>query len=323
MRRLTRNLRDSSMDAFIMALEVINSPSIAYRLEAFVFLFCNAWELLMKARLLDDGARIFYRKQRGKPRRSLSLQDCLNRLFTSDADPVKQNVRKVAELRDAATHLVVPLVPPDIMGVFQAGVLNYARKLQEWFSIALSDRVPLGMMALVFDADPKHHSLDSPLVRKKMPAETVKWLKEFQNGIRADAAAMGSASESFYIPINLKLAIVRNAGKADIVLSAGKGGESAVVIEVPKDPDHTHPFRQKEVVEQVNQRLGGRKTINSYDVQVVRKVHNVDSNQRFFYQSRLPNRSPQYSPQFVDWLVKQYEKAPGFFDRARRQARGK
>ena len=75
MRRLTRNLRDSSVEAFIMALGTINNPSIAYRLEAFLFLFCNAWELLTKARLLEDGSRIFYQKQRGKPRRSLSLAD--------------------------------------------------------------------------------------------------------------------------------------------------------------------------------------------------------------------------------------------------------
>ncbi|MFC2059608.1 DUF3644 domain-containing protein [Chloroflexota bacterium] len=52
MKRLTRNLRDSSIEAFILALETINRPSIRYRMEAFCILYCNAWELLIKAKLL-------------------------------------------------------------------------------------------------------------------------------------------------------------------------------------------------------------------------------------------------------------------------------
>ena len=319
MRRLTRNLRDSSIEAFIMGLGVINSPSIKYRLEAFLFLFCNAWELLLKAKLLDHGRAIFYRKQRGKPRRSLSLVDCVNRLFTSDTDPIKLNVLKVAELRDQATHLVIPLVPVDIMGMFQAGVLNYAHKLEEWFGIALSERVPLGMMALVFDADPRHYSLDSPVVKRKMSAETVRWLKEFQVSIRSQAAAMGTEADRFYVPINLKLAIVRNPEKADIVLSAGTTGELGVVIEVPRDTDTNWPFLQKDVVAQVNTRLQGRKTVNSYDVYAVRKVHNIDSKAQFYYCSTIRGRTPQYSPQFVQWLVREFERDPRFFEKARQR----
>jgi hypothetical protein len=207
------------------------------------------------------------------------------------------------------------------MGMFQAGVLNYARKLEEWFGIALSERVPLGMMALVFDADPRHHSLDSPVVRRKMPADTVRWFKEFQSSIRAQAQALGNAADQFYIPINLKLAIVRNPEKADIVLSAGGSGEAGVVVEVPRDPDRTHPHRQKEVVEQVNQRLQGQYVINSYDVYAVRKAHAVESKRHFFYRSRILGHTPQYSPGFVDWLVTQFERDPRFFQKARQRVK--
>ena len=151
MRRLTKNLLESSIDAFILSLGIINNPSVTYRLESFIFLFCNAWELIIKAKLHQEIKKIFYRKERYKPRKSLSLDDCLDKIFTSENDPIKRNIVKVSELRNNAMHLVIPFVPPDIMGLFQAGVLNYIQKLQEWFNISLSDRITPGMMALTYD----------------------------------------------------------------------------------------------------------------------------------------------------------------------------
>lgn len=86
------------------------------------------------------------------------------------------------------------------------------------------------------------------------------------------------------------------------------------------DPDQTHPYRQKEVVQFVNQKLSGRKKITAYDVYCVRKVYNIDSTKtNFYYKSKFA--SPQYSNAFVDWLVEQYEKDPSFFDGAREKCK--
>jgi hypothetical protein len=89
MKKLAKNLIDNSIEAYIHALETINRPSVKYRMEAFCFLFCNAWELIMKAKLLNEKKKIFYRKKRKQPKRSLTLDDCLNRIFTSDNDPMR------------------------------------------------------------------------------------------------------------------------------------------------------------------------------------------------------------------------------------------
>lgn len=82
------------------------------------------------------------------------------------------------------------------------------------------------------------------------------------------------------------------------------------------DPDKTHPYRQKEVVETLNQKIVGRK-VNAYDLLVVRKVYETDKNPRFQYRSKFG--SPQYSPQFVEWLLKQQSSAPQFFDETRKK----
>ncbi|MBI2858156.1 MAG: DUF3644 domain-containing protein [Chloroflexi bacterium] len=318
MKRLTRNLTNNSLEAFILALETINRPSVTYRAEAFCFLFCNAWELLMKAKLLADGGKIFYKKERNQPRRSFTLDKCLDSIFLFEKDPVKLNIKSISELRNSAMHLVIPFVPPDIMGLFQAGVRNYPRALHDWFGLNISDRVPLGMMALVYDFDPKMHSLEYPRIRRKLPAETVRWLISFQQDIRKQAESFGDKMEQFYIPIDLKLAIVKNPDKADIVLSASTGGQKvaqeAVIVEVAKDIDKTHPYRRKDVAVQVNGKLGAA-MMTSYDVQCIVRIHGIRDKTEFYYKSVL--WSPRYSEKFVDWIVAQATKNPDFFSLTR------
>ena len=123
MRMLTRNLLDGSADAAGLAVETINRPSIAYRMEAFCILLCNAWELMMKAKLFDERKRIFSRKK-GKEQRSISIDECLGRLLSDPNDPVRLNLEAISDLRNHAIHLVVPFVPPDLMGLFQARMVN-------------------------------------------------------------------------------------------------------------------------------------------------------------------------------------------------------
>lgn len=315
MTRLERNLRENSIEAFVLALEVINKISLSYRIESFIILFCNAWELLIKAKLLKDKRKIFYRKQKNQLKRSLSLDDCLSRVFTAENDPVRLNIKKIQELRDHATHLVIPFIPLDAMGLFQAGVINYTKKLTEWLGVDITRRVPLGMMALVYDIDPSLHAFDTPLIKRKLPNDTLQWWKLFQASVRDQAESLAAGREKFYIPINLKLAIVKNPNKADIVLNSGTVGESACIVEVAKDSDNTHPHRQKDVVRLVNQRSSHEKQIGPYDIVCVRRKFKIDENKKFYYKSKFA--SPQYSDTFVDWLIEQYESDFKFFINAR------
>jgi len=276
---------------------------------------------LLKSKLLKEKRKIFYPKKRNQPRRSLSLEDCLNRVFTTPDDPVRLNILEIKQLRDNATHLIIPFIPADVIALFQAGVINYAKKLNEWLSIDISKRVPLGMMALVFDIDPSLHTFESVVIKRKLPNETVRWWKHFQDSVKAKVQAIPTGREAFYIPINLNLALVKNPKKADIVLGAGQGGGDALILEVPKNPDHTHPHRLKEVVRHVNQKLNNRKTINFYDILCVRKTFKIDeSKPNFFYKSKFA--SPQYSNTFVDWVVEQFNKDPAFFDKAKQKCKG-
>lgn len=49
---ITNKLLDKAKEAFVMAIEIYNKPTIRYRVEGFSFFICNAWELMLKARMI-------------------------------------------------------------------------------------------------------------------------------------------------------------------------------------------------------------------------------------------------------------------------------
>jgi hypothetical protein len=51
---LSSRFLDKAQSAMVAALEIHNKPQFAYREETFALLAVNAWELLLKAKLLRD-----------------------------------------------------------------------------------------------------------------------------------------------------------------------------------------------------------------------------------------------------------------------------
>jgi hypothetical protein len=82
------------------------------------------------------------------------------------------------------------------------------------------------------------------------------------------------------------------------------------------DPDQSHPYRQKEVIREVNVRLG-KGTVNAFDVLSVRRVHAISEETRPEFVHVPKFGSPQYSDAFVDWLAAEYQRDPEFFATAK------
>jgi hypothetical protein len=82
------------------------------------------------------------------------------------------------------------------------------------------------------------------------------------------------------------------------------------------DPDQSHPYRQKEVIREVNARRDGQ-PVNAFDVLSVRRVYSISEESRPEFVHVPKFGSPQYSDAFVDWLVGESERDPEFFSRAK------
>ena len=82
------------------------------------------------------------------------------------------------------------------------------------------------------------------------------------------------------------------------------------------DPDQSHPYRQKEVIREVNARLDGY-NVNAFDILSVRRVHAISEDTRPEFVHVPKFGSPQYSDAFVDWLIGEDERDPEFFASAK------
>lgn len=82
----------------------------------------------------------------------------------------------------------------------------------------------------------------------------------------------------------------------------------------PQDVDRLYPWRQKDLLRELNNRLG-RRILNSYDIQAVRRQHRLDEHPEFVF--NLPGAGRRYSPVVTDWILEQHGRDPEFFHRAR------
>ena len=150
--------------ALISAIEIYNKPTFAYREETFAILALNAWELLLKAKLLDlknnkpSCLYVYYRKAVAKGNQSkklyikknrtgnmitIGLDACISRLEkegTAVADPVKKNLEALSEIRDNAVHYVnaSPQLSKKVMEIGTACLRNFVELGKQWLNLDLS-----------------------------------------------------------------------------------------------------------------------------------------------------------------------------------------
>lgn len=171
-----------STSALMAAIEVYNKPNMAFREENFAILAINAWELLLKARLLQvsknrlssillyerrrlsDGtfSKKRYRKtNRSGNHASIGLFQALDILAAeySDSVPavVRLNLEALCEVRDNAIHFLND-DETLIQKVYELGtatVKNYLHLLRAWFGTSL-DGYQMHLMPIGFVGTRRH-----------------------------------------------------------------------------------------------------------------------------------------------------------------------
>ncbi len=181
MAQLTRTQRfvQKAEAALLAAIEVYNKPDFRYREESFAILLLNAWELLLKARLLslhDNDPKCLYvyetrqgksgkqtKKRYRKRNRSgncqtLGLGACVVALEKKGAViavGIKKNLDAMTEVRDNAVHFINagPLLAKQVFEFGTAAVSNFVRLARDWFAHDLS-RYHLYIMPIGFVSPP-------------------------------------------------------------------------------------------------------------------------------------------------------------------------
>lgn len=307
MRKLTKNLLDKSIESFFLSLELFNKPTVGYRTESFSLLFTNSWELLMKARIYEESKgkklSIFRRKKPKQRRESITIDECLNKIFSDENDPIKRNIQYISEIRNEATHLVVQELDPYFSRAFQAGVINYINYLQNWFGINLNQRLKPGLFSLITDVGkiPDLQALKNKYSKEDFKA-ILRWVEEF-----GELEKLGIQAA---LSIKHTVAIVRNPKKADFIISAGLGGKALAVIDRIRDVDISHPYNRKAAIEEIRKRIPRSAKFSEYNFEAYVFVKKYKkSNNEYFWKTKYSGAG-QYSQKFIDELVQAIAQNP-------------
>lgn len=291
-------LQIKSFESFALAIEVYNKPLVTYRIEAFLILIINSWELLLKAIIVrTKGESAIFRQDENK---SLSISESLEVLIPKKNDPTRKNLELLIEMRDQAVHLVIPAIQGSLSRIFQASVINYL-KFSEKYEIQPSiDFKGLGLLSFVTDIKDYDYSAIK-LDYGELTADAVKnFLTSFQENEKQ------ISSSEYAIPINYHYVLTDKDTDGDIKIQISKDGPIARIVEIPKVPERTHPYRAKDLLDKVNATLKAQnKSVTKNDLYSIifcEKIKNDKSN-KYYYRMDNPI-THRYSQEFCDMIVK-------------------
>ena len=312
-KEIINSLLDKSEEAFLMAIEIYNKPTIKYRLEGFVFFICNAWELLLKAKMLSDGDSIYYPD---KPTRTISLSNCISHVLTNDKDPVRKNIEIINSIRNISTHFVIKEMDSVYLPFMQSNVLNYSQKLYDYFGRDITNKINSSFMTLFVDSEPIS---DEQILNRYGDNVFEKFTK-----IRSDVTNMLSDSnnDKLAIKIDLNMKLVKDIDKAKTTFRFAKDGEEpARIIKELKDPNLTHSLSQKRVRELVEESLRKKEInikLNQYNLKLITNKFDLKNNEKYFYKFELSN-TWGCSMQLVEFLTDLFLNNPDIIDEIKKE----
>ena len=261
-----KKLCDNSRAAMLAAIEIYNKPQTTYREQVVTVLVVNAWELILKAALRKAKKNIFYRKKRSEAYRSLSLEHCIAamdkyRLWpeTVDGDGVRANLHILTDYRNKIIHLYVADDLNSILYMFlQQSIVNYRDFVLAIFDKDLADDITWTLLPLA--ARTPSDTIRS--LRVDGDVKSAQVVEDFLQDLRqiiGKAESLGADMGRIAIVQEINLQSGKKISRADLEVAINQGAPTTIV-QRKVDPNETHPFSARELVERANKvRNYGRK----------------------------------------------------------------
>lgn len=305
-------LIEKSKEAFCMAIELYNKPTIKYRVEGFSLFICNAWELMLKAHMINTlGETSIYYKD--NPQRTLSLENCVQKVFTNNKDPLRINLEKIIELRNISTHFITEEYEMVYVPLFQSCIFNYNEKMMAFHNIDMTSIVPQNFLSLSVSMK----ALNESEIIAKYPEEIATKLLNTNNSI---LETISSNNDKFAIRIEHYHYITKNKDKATALVGIDNSADAKVkIIKELKDPNTTHKYSSTSCVNEIVARLkrlgisllfnGEIKKFNAYHFNLFCKYYGIKENPKLCYKHQLTN-TYGYTIQTIDFIVEEIKKDP-------------
>src|SRR5229473_3770197 len=273
MAQIARSVRflQKAEAALLSAIEVYNRPTFAYREETFAILALNAWELLLKAKLLSEHGNkprclyVFERRslKNGQPSSKLYLKrnrsgaavthslwrtisELENRTAVRVDEAVKANIEALTEIRDNAVHFVIasPQLAKQVLEVGTAAVRNFVELARLWFQHDLSGRhfflMPIGFV------DAPHAATAIDL--SKDESRLIAYLAQLTSN------AVQGAKSPFNVTLEVNLSFKRRTAAGAIAVAIANDPTAPQMTLTEDDFKRIYKWTHKQLVEQLRKR---------------------------------------------------------------------
>lgn len=244
---------DKSQEAFIMAIEIYNRPSLKYRVEGFSFFICNAWELMTKAQVVKICGynKLSYINKNGD-QRTITLKKALALTITNKKSLMIKNLSDVIALRNTSTHFIVEEDNQIYLGLFQSCITNYERYMHMWHGRRIADIFPTNYLTLCINA--AIYGVKN--ITAQYPDDVALALMSRKETISNNEEHYASKGYSCIVQQELVLSKkAKGTSKKVAVVSPNQADENVTILKKYIDPKNSHPYSTTQCISEINKKL--------------------------------------------------------------------
>ena len=260
---------EKAQAAITSAVEIYNKPSFAYREETFALLALNAWELLLKAKVLKDGdndlkvirvyephktakgaqsKKLYLKRNRAGNPQTISLGACLVALEKTPAKlthEVKGNLVALTAIRDNSAHYISasPVLAKQVLEIASASVKNFVILAKQWFGRDFSGSLSL-VLPLSFMSGAKE--VDSVVVT----ADESRLIRYLQQLATIDSKTSSPFAVAVRLHVRLEKSSLATASKVEI----SKDPDAVKVTLSEEDIRDKYPWDYRELTRRLTER---------------------------------------------------------------------
>jgi hypothetical protein len=323
-------LVEKSLCAAIAAIEIYNKPDFRYREESFCILMLNAWELLLKARILveNQGAaksieiwehyttKAGTKSKRKRPATSRSgniktigIDRAIGLVRSYGANSLDErcttNLALLMEIRDTAVHFLHDDLglSARVLDVGMAALQNYVRSLSDWFDVSI-DHMNFYLMPLAFQTPGAVVESLASSTRHTSVSRLLTHIAE------QERAAPSEKDDPYAVTMRVTVKFSRSTGNDAEIVKIVKDGEGALAITLTEeDMRERFPWSYDELTKRLRARYANFKANQAYHE--IRKP--LEEDPMFCHERHLNPDNPQgalkrfYSPNIMAKFDDHYE----------------
>lgn len=296
-------LIDCSISSFYLAIANYNNPAVDMRTEAFCLLIVNAWELLLKALIVRDEGLSAIRKDDF----TITISRSIQKVYTKPDDPVRGNLEEIVRLRNEATHFVIEDLCDYHARMFQSCIINYIDCLQN--KLGVKGRLDLRSRGMIVTSEDAV-TIDLKAIEIKYGKEIVDDFTRLQEELRVKEETYNSSR--FAIPVDYRVTVSKNATDGTHLLTINQDGTEGYFVEIPKDPEKTHPFRETEIIPEIKKRIPGF-TQTAFRA-IVHKEGFKKTKASPFHYHFTPTNTHTYSFRLIEVIISKHQADPKYIE---------